>query len=121
MSSLPKQPLQNKDEAVKTFFNKYYTQEISYPANEVDAVVAFFEKRGFEKAAAASVSTTLLEQAKVDGVSVFRLIDTLKGLSEVQLSALVAEILNYNRSKTSTLGYRIPESTNILEARNIVV
>lgn len=121
MSSLPKQPLQNKDEQVKTFFDRYYTREISYPANEVDAVVNFFEKRGFEASAATSVSTTLLQQAKVDGVNVFRLVDTLTGLSEVQLSALVAEILNYNRSKTSTLGYRIPESTNILEARNIVV
>ena len=31
------------------------------------------------------------------------------------------EILNYNRSKISTLGYKVDQATNKLETRNIVV
>jgi hypothetical protein len=62
----------------------------------------------------------LLQQAKLDNVNVFDLLDTLKGLTEVQLSAVVTEVLNYNRQKTSTLGYRQEDKSELLEARNIV-
>ena len=79
----------------------------------------FFEKRGFEVEAAASVSTVLLQQSKIDDVPVFKLLDTLKGLTDVQISGLVAEILNYNRPKSSSIGYRIKNATNWAEARNI--
>jgi hypothetical protein len=47
-------------------------------------------------------------------------LDTLKGLSEIQLSAIVTEVLNYNRAKTSTLGYRRQETPDKTEKRNIV-
>jgi hypothetical protein len=33
-----------------------------------------------------------------------QIMDTLTGLSNVEISGLVAEILNYNRFKTSSLG-----------------
>jgi hypothetical protein len=87
---------------------------------QIDAVITFFEKRDFDKSAAITVGTTLLQQAKIDNVNIFKLLDTLKGLNEVQLSAVVTEILNYNRAKTSTLGYRRTESSEKVEKRNIV-
>lgn len=31
----------------KQFFNKYFTESISYPSNQVDAVVGFFKKTWF--------------------------------------------------------------------------
>jgi len=120
MSSLPKTTPTN-DEKVTEVFNNYFTKKLSFPSNEVDAVVAFFEKRNFEKSAAISTATTLLNQAKLDGVKVFTLIDTLKGLNEVQLSAVVTEILNYNRLKTSVLGYKITEWAETTEKRNIQI
>ena len=125
MSSLPATPVSRaSDKEVNQFFDKYYTKSISYPANEVDSVdsvVTFFEKRGFDKSAAINVATVLLQQAKIDKINVFRVIDTLKGLDEVQLSAVVAEVLNYNRAKTSTLGYRRTDSIDKTEKRNIRV
>jgi len=122
MSSLPATPVTRaSDKEVNQFFDKYYTKSISYPANEVDSVVTFFEKRGFDKSAAINVATVLLQQAKIDEINVFRVIDTLKGLDEVQLSAVVAEVLNYNRAKTSTLGYRRTDSIDKTEKRNIRV
>lgn len=120
-TNIPSQPFTNSDQFVKQFFDRYYDKPLEFPANEVDAVVAFFEKRGFEKAAAASVATVLLQQAKIDNVKIFKLLDTLSGLEDVKLSTLVAEILNYSRSKTSTLGFRVENTVNLTEARNIAV
>lgn len=119
MSSLPK-PEQKSEDKVIEFFDNYFTEKLSFPSNDVDAVVSFFTKRGFDKSAAVSTATVLLTQAKLDKVKVFKLVDTLKGLTDVQLSALVTEVLNYNRPRTSTLGYSTPVLSK-LEARNIKV
>ena len=43
----------------------------------------------------------------------------MKGLNEAQLSSIVAEILNYNRPKTSSLGVQRQQVTNLVEQRNI--
>ena len=116
-------PLEVTDSAepVKTFFDKYFVEPISLPAGEIDAVIGFFDKRGFEKIAAINISTILLTQARLDSVSVFQLLDTLKGLTEAQLSNIVTEILNVNRSKISVLGFKVENSQNQFEKRNIVV
>tara|TARA_Y100000389_G_C17288096_1_gene426551 strand:+ start:266 stop:628 length:363 start_codon:yes stop_codon:yes gene_type:complete len=120
MSSLPKPPTTNTSN-VTEFFDNYFTEKIAFPSNEVDAVIGFFEKRGFENTSAISTATVLLNQAKLDGVKIFELLDTLKGLDNVQLSSVVSEVLNYNRLRTSTLGFRLTTSTNTAEKRNVVV
>jgi len=121
-TSLPKNAVvRGSDREVTQFFDRYYTKSINYPSNEVDAVVTFFEKRGFDTQAAIAVATALLQQAKIDNIKIFKLLDTLKGLDEVQLSVVVGEIINYNRSRTSTLGYRRTETAEKLERRNIKV
>lgn len=122
MSSLPANtPAKGSDKDVTQFFDRYFTKALNYPTNEVDAVVGFFENRGFEKNAAIAVSTVLLQQAKIDNIKTFKLLDTLKGLTEIQLSSIVAEILNFNRAKTSTLGYRLSETVDKAEKRNIIL
>lgn len=103
----------------KQFFDRYFVDSVSYPSNQVDAVVGFFKKRGFDDVAANSVAGVLLQQAKVDNVNVFKLLDTLKGLESRQLSSVIAQVLNANRSKVSTIGYRNTEKQTPLETRNI--
>jgi hypothetical protein len=121
MSSLPQsKPSNYSDKGVTTFFDNYFSKKLSFPTNQVDAVITFFEKRGFDKSAAISVATTLLQQAKLDNINIFKLLDTLKGLNEIQLSAVVTEILNYNRPRTSTLGYKRDQAVEKFEKRNIV-
>lgn len=121
MSSLPKEAPDNySDKGVTKFFDTYFSKELSFPSNQVDAVVSFFTKRGFDKVSAISVSTTLLQQAKIDDIKIFQLLDTLSGLNEIQLSSIVTEVLNYNRPKTSTLGFKRTESADKIEKRNIV-
>lgn len=121
MPSLPQEKPKNySDKDVTSFFNNYFSKTLTFPTNQVDAVIAFFEKRGFDKSASIAVGTTLLQQAKIDSVNVFKLLDTLTGLDEIQLSAIVTEVLNYNRAKTSTLGYKKQNSADKTEKRNIV-
>lgn len=105
---------------VKEFFDKYFSKKISLTSNQVDSVVGFFKKRGFDTNSAIAVATVLLQQAKIDNVNIFQVVDTLQGLNEVQLSALVATILNTNRSRTSSIGYKIENTAVTSERRNIV-
>lgn len=105
--------------STKNFFNNYFTAQVSYPAGEIDAVVGFFLKRGFDEQSAKSTAIVILNQAKLDDVNVFQLIDTLKGLTDVQLSQVVSEILNQTRQKTSVLGYRLLNVDETFESRNI--
>ena len=120
MSSLPQnKPSNTSDKGITNFFNNYFSKKLSFPSNQVDAVVTFFEKRGFDKSAAITVATTLLQQAKIDNVNVFKILDTMSGLNELQLSAVVTEILNYNRARVSTLGYKRTEGADKHEKRNI--
>lgn len=119
--SLPKIQTNDSADAVKKFFNTYYSSQVNYTVEEVDATIGYFKKRGFSETSAISTASIILQQAKVDRVDVAKLLDTLNGLSDVQLSNIVAQILNSNRSKTSQLGYKIVPEGLKLEQRNIVV
>jgi len=110
----------NKEDDVKRYFNTYYQKQTAYPSNEVDAVIGFLESKGFGTSAAQSTGAVLLQQAKTDGVKVFELLDTLKGLEKLQLSYAVASVINFNREKISTMGFRVVNTTNAVESRNIM-
>lgn len=110
---------QESSKEVRQFFDKYFRHQITFPTNQVDAVIGFFMKRGFEEQAAKSTAIILLNQARLDNVNVFQLLDTLKGYTEVQLSQIVTEIVNAYREKTSLLGYKIFEEKETLDSRNI--
>ena len=120
-SNLPIEVSVDSSVEVKSFFDKYYSTTVSFPTNQIDAVVGFFLKHGFDTESARSTSVVLLNQARLDNVNVFQLVDTLKKLNEVQLSQVVAQILNSYREKTSLLGYRIAPIADTYESRNILV
>jgi len=111
-------PVDKKEEDTLVYFNSFYNNggSVSYTQNEVDAVVGYFLKRGFEKIAAINTSGVLLEQAKRDNVPVFKLLDTLVGINDVQLSNIVAQII-----KTSSIGYRKLSENQLFDQRNIIV
>jgi hypothetical protein len=108
---------------MKQFFDTYYTQPIAFPAGESDAVLGFFTSKGYDPSAAAALTATLMKQARAESppISVFQLVDKLKGLNQLELSQIIIEILNYNRVPTSILGNRI-EQTGLhdYELRNIL-
>jgi len=123
MSTTTSDSTNKKIEDITTeFFNNFYNLEISYNASEVDAVIGYFLKRGFDQTAAINTASVLLQQAKIDELNVQQLIDTLKGVSDVQLSLIVAQILNFNRSKTSVLGFRDSNTQQeTFDQRNVVI
>jgi S-adenosylmethionine:diacylglycerol 3-amino-3-carboxypropyl transferase len=106
---------------VKQFFDNKFTNPVSFPAAEIDATTAFFVKRNFDANSASSTAIILLNQARAEGVSVFSLLDKLKGLTDAQLTQVVAQVLNSYRENTSLLGYRTAIQTDFLESRNILV
>ena len=109
-------------EITTEFFNNFYNIEISYNPSEVDAVIGYFLKRGFGEVSAINTASILLQQAKIDELNVQQLLDTLKGVSDVQLSLIVAQILNFNREKTSVLGFRDETSqSELFDQRNVVI
>jgi len=106
---------------VKQFFDKFYTNQVSFPSAEIDATIGFFLKRDFDLESSRTTAIVLLNQARLDNVDVFALLDTLKSLPDVQLSQVVAQVLNSSREKTSFLGYRISSQGDDYETRNILV
>ena len=119
--NLPKKQATDNADKTKRYFNSFYGYQLEFPSNDVDAVIGFLEGKGFDKVAAQSTGSIILQQAKIDGVKTFELLDTLGGFDDVQLSSVITEVLNYNRTKISALGYKVDQATNKLDARNIMV
>ena len=119
-TNLPQPEVSDSSQEVRTFFDKYFRHQITFPSNQIDAVVGFFMKRGFDDESARSTGIVLLNQARLDNVNVFKLLDTLKTVSDAQLSAVVTEVLNAYREKTSILGYKILTIEETTESLNIV-
>jgi len=121
-NSLPLQPVsKGSDKDVRQFFDKYFSRSVNIAQNDLDSVIGFFENRGFDASAALAVSVVLLDQAKRDGVKIFKLLDTLKVLNGTQLSVVVAEVLNYNRKRTSAIGFKRTSTVDKVEKRNIII
>lgn len=121
MNNLPTPSVQDSSVNVRQFFDKFFVNKVSFPADQIDAVVGFFISNGFDQSSANNTAMVLLNQAKSDNVNVFQLVDTLKTLDDVQLSQVVAEILNAYREKISMLGYRVAPLVDTYEVRNILV
>jgi len=119
-SNLP-QKSQTGMASVKTFFGANRAKTYSFTSNEIDAATGFFSKRGFDTNSANSIAIIMLSQARSENVQVFKLLDTMKTLTDIQLSQVVAQVLNSTRDSTSFLGYRTQPVSNTYEARNILV
>jgi len=96
-------PESSSDKTLQVFDN-YNTPPVQLNNNVLTAMIGFLEKNGFTNGSADNIAIAILSQAKKDGYNAMALLDSLKSLNGVELSALVAEILNYNRYKTSSLG-----------------
>jgi len=118
-TNLPPKKLEDSAAGTKLFFDSYGKEPLQFPATDVDAAVTFFRNVGFDEDASQITAATLLKQAKLEGISIFNLLDGLKNLEEIQISTLVGEILNNNRVPTSTLGFKVdvPQTTKL---RNII-
>ena len=109
-------------EPTPEYYKNFFETDISYNPEEIDATIGYFLKRGFDKIAAINTASILLQQAKIDKLNVQQLLDTLSGVTDVQLSVIVAQILNINRSKTSAIGFAKKElDLDLFDQRNVVI
>jgi hypothetical protein len=106
--------------AMVTAYDAYTNKPLELEASILTAMKGFFTSRGFEEISAESISVIIIKQANNDGYNPMTILDTLKGLDSVELSALVSEILNYNRFKSSFLGYARQFNTASEVKRNIL-
>ena len=116
-TNLPIEQIEDSAAGTQLFFDSYGELGLEFSANDVNSATAFFQKRGFGDEAALIVASVILKQAKLDGIPVHRLLDQLGKATELNLSQLIGEILNNNRTPTSTLGFRTDVKPN--QSRNI--
>lgn len=118
-SNVPPNPSADTNSTVQAFDN-YQSSPVELSSTVLAAMKSYFVNRSFGDVAAESIAITIMTQAKQDGYNPMQILDTLKGLSNVELSGLVSEILNYNRFKTSSLGVSQIIKPNPEIQRNIV-
>jgi len=99
----PNTTASSSDKTVNNF-NNYYARPLQLDNNVLIAMTGLLETRGWSKDSAEQISIAILTQAKKDGYNAMAILESIKGLGQTDLSALVAEILNNNRYKTSNLG-----------------
>ena len=113
-------PVTSSKNSTVQAFDSLTSSPLELNSSVLAAMTGYFTSRGFGDVAAESITVTIMRQAKQDGYNPMQILDTLKGLDDVQLSGLVSEILNYNRFKTSSLGYAQKFQTNSEIKRNIL-
>lgn len=117
LSNLPPKTI---DDKLVQVYNNMYNVPLELDAGTLNTMKGFLGSRGFDENSAESISVIIINQAKKDGYNPMVILDTLKGLDNVEISALVSEILNYNRFKTSFLGYARQFNTSSEVSRNIL-
>lgn len=113
-------PGSNPSNTMIKAFDAYTKRSFELETGTFNSMKGFFQSKGFDLVAAESLSVIIIKQAINDGYKPMQILDTLKGLTSVELSALVAEIINYNRFKTSFLGYAREYNTPDDIIRNIL-
>lgn len=115
MSSLPGKEITDSSLATRLFFESYGKIGQEFRPDDVSSTIGFFQSQGFEADAAVPTAMLVLQKAKAESKPVFEILDSLQKLNGVQLSAIVAKVLNQNRASSSKVGFR----TNIIIPKNI--
>jgi hypothetical protein len=108
----------SSDGASKAISN-YYTNPIQLDSSTLMAMSAFFESRGFDPSTSKTISSIIMNQAKLDDYNPMTVLDNLHGLDKLAISTLATEILNFNRYKSSFLGYATVQQPHPEISRNI--
>jgi hypothetical protein len=117
-TNLPSTP--STTNATVQAFDAYYSKPLELDAGVYTAMKSFFTSKGFEDNAADNIAVLIIKESKINGLNPMKVVDSLRGFDNVEISTLVNEIINYNRFKTSFLGYATTFLTNSTVLRNIV-
>ena len=118
-TNLPQKEKDRLQKTIDSLRQRQYVEPFQFNANDYDATVGFFVKRGFDRQPAEETAYVILQQAKIDSVPVTQILDVLTDASPTQLSELITVVLNANRYKTSRLGVRNTRTSKDTVSRNI--
>jgi hypothetical protein len=118
-TNLPQKEKDRLQKTIDSLRQTQYVEPFQFNANDYDATVGFFVKRGFDRQPAEETAYVILQQAKIDSVPVTQILDVLTDASPTQLSELITVVLNANRYKTSRLGVRNTRTSKDTVSRNI--
>ena len=68
-------------------FDNYYAEPVELGTTVLAAMTGFFTSKGFGQVAAESIAITIITQSKRDGYNPMIILDTLRGLDNVEISA----------------------------------
>jgi hypothetical protein len=119
-NNIPNSSVPNSSRVTLRAFDAYFDTPFELSAVNFDAIKGFFTSRGFDESSSESITVIIMKQAKIDGYNPMTILDTLKGLDSVEISALVSEIVNFNRFKTSFLGYALEFTPYQEVVRNVI-
>ena len=118
-TNLPQKEKDRLQKTIDSLRETQYVEPFQFNANDYDATVGFFVKRGFDRQPAEETAYVILQQAKIDSVPVTQILDVLTNATPAQLSELITVVLNANRYKTSRLGVRNTRTSKDTVSRNI--
>ena len=118
-TNLPQKEKDRLQKTIDSLRQTQYVEPFQFNANDYDATVGFFVKRGFDRQPAEETASVILQQAKIDSVPVTQILDVLTDATPAQLSELITVVLNANRYKTSRLGVRNTRTSKDTVSRNI--
>lgn len=121
-TNIPQSDIANGDSAssTKNIINNFYKVNLPVNAGVYDALKGFFGSNGFSDVASDTIAYVILYQASIDDYNPMQVLENIQGLDSVQLNALVTEILNFNRFKTSFLGQSAAYGTTPSVTREIL-
>ena len=112
-------PDKNLSDSTVQSFNSFYANPIELHSGTLNAITGYFTSRGFDPAAAQAIAVIIMTQSRKEGYNPMQVIDTLKGYESIEISTFVSTVLNFNRYKTSFLGYSFGFSPVAEVSRNI--
>ena len=118
-TNLPQKDKGSLQKTIKDLTETRSVEPFEFNANDYDATVGFFVKRNFDRQPAEEIAYVILQQAKIDAITVAQILDMLKKAETAQLSELLTIVLNANRYKSSRLGVRNTRQTKDIVSRNI--
>jgi len=119
LTNIPYGNIKASDSTVQAF-NNYFANPIELHSGTLNAITGFFTARGFEEQSAQAIAVIIMTQSKKDKLNAMAVLDTLGGYDAVEISAFVTTLLNFNRYKTSFLGFSLSFNPKDAVARNIL-
>jgi hypothetical protein len=100
-------------------YDRFYDYEDNVPADQYDAVISYFKSVMKTDEQAGDFATALFRVAEQSGDNVMTVLQSLQGLTGLQLTLQLCYYLNGTRSNATLLGVLQPTAPNYWTARNV--